>query len=64
MGKDGLSGCEAVVAGGGTVVAQDEETSVVWGMLGAVAAAGVCSAVLPLKEIAPHIASFKTRTAA
>lgn len=64
MGKDGLHGCEAVVAAGGTVVAQDEETSVVWGMPGAVATHGVCSAVLPLDRIASHITNFKTRTAA
>ncbi len=64
MGKDGLNGCEAVVAGGGTVVAQDEETSVVWGMPGAVATHGVCSAVLPLQKIAAHITNMKARTAA
>lgn len=64
MGKDGLSGCEGVVAAGGTVVAQDEESSVVWGMPGAVATHGVCSAVLPLDRIATHITNFKTRTAA
>jgi len=64
MGKDGLKGSEAVVAAGGTIVAQDEETSVVWGMPGAVATAGVCSAVLPLREIAPHITTFKTRAPA
>lgn len=64
MGKDGLKGCEAVVSAGGTVVAQDEATSIVWGMPGAVATHGVCAAVLPLKEIAGYIANFKTRTAA
>lgn len=64
MGKDGLNGCEAVVAAGGTVVAQDEETSVVWGMPGAVATHGVCSAVLPLQDIAAHITNMKARTAA
>ena len=64
MGKDGLSGCEAVVAAGGTVVAQDEETSIVWGMPGAVATEGICSAVLPLRDIATYISNFKTRTAA
>lgn len=64
MGKDGLNGCEAVVEVGGTVVAQDEETSIVWGMPGAVATAGICSAVLPLKDIAPHITNFRARTAA
>ena len=40
---------------GGTVIAQDEETSVVWGMPGSVANAGLCSAVLPLDQIAPKI---------
>lgn len=55
MGSDGLKGGQAVVASGGTVIAQDEPSSVVWGMPGAVATAGVCSAVLPLPEIAPWI---------
>ncbi|MEK9754590.1 MAG: chemotaxis protein CheB [Rhodospirillaceae bacterium] len=57
MGKDGLEGGRAVVAAGGTVIAQDVETSVVWGMPGAVATAGLCSAVLPLDEIAPYVAA-------
>lgn len=52
MGSDGCHGAEAVVKAGGTVVAQDEETSVVWGMPGAVATAGLCSAVLPLDSMA------------
>ena len=56
MGHDGLKGGEALVAAGGTVVAQDEATSVVWGMPGAVATAGLCSAVLPLDEIGPFVA--------
>lgn len=55
MGSDGLKGGQAVVAAGGTVIAQDEATSVVWGMPGAVAHAGICSAVLPLPEIAAYI---------
>ena len=55
MGQDGLLGCETVVEGGGTVIAQDEATSVVWGMPGAVATAGLCSAVLPLDAIAGKI---------
>jgi len=55
MGSDGLKGGQAVVACGGTVIAQDEATSVVWGMPGAVATAGVCSAVLPLGDLAPWI---------
>ena len=55
MGHDGLNGGEAVAKAGGTVIAQDEESSVVWGMPGAVATAGLCSAVLPIKELAPYI---------
>jgi two-component system chemotaxis response regulator CheB len=43
------------VAAGGSVMAQDEATSVVWGMPRSVAQAGLCSAVLPLNEIAPRI---------
>ncbi len=55
MGSDGLKGGQAVIAAGGTVIAQDEATSVVWGMPGAVATAGICSAVLPLPEIPQYI---------
>lgn len=51
MGSDGLEGCRRVAAAGGTVLAQDEATSVVWGMPRAVAAAGICSAVLPLPRL-------------
>ena len=61
MGSDGLKGGQAVVACGGTVIAQDEATSVVWGMPGAVATAGLCSAVLPLPNIAPWIIKQATR---
>lgn len=61
MGSDGLKGGQAVVASGGTVIAQDEATSVVWGMPGAVASAGICSAVLPLPEIAPWIIKLAAR---
>ncbi|MBX9245151.1 chemotaxis-specific protein-glutamate methyltransferase CheB [Actinotalea ferrariae] len=52
MGQDGRTGCEAVVAAGGTVVVQDEASSVVWGMPGAVATAGLAHAVQPVEEIA------------
>jgi two-component system, chemotaxis family, protein-glutamate methylesterase/glutaminase len=55
MGHDGLAGGHDVIAAGGSVVAQDEPTSVVWGMPGQVAQAGICSAVLPLPEIAPRL---------
>lgn len=51
MGHDGLDGARDLVAAGGYVIAQDEATSVVWGMPGQVAHAGLCSAVLPLSEI-------------
>ena len=51
MGSDGHAGCERIVQCGGTVIAQDEQTSVVWGMPGAVAVTGLCSAVLPINEI-------------
>ncbi len=55
MGSDGLHGAQAIVAAGGHVMAQDEETSVVWGMPGQVAHAGICSAILPLPDIAPRL---------
>ena len=55
MGADGLAGGKALTAAGGHIIAQDEGTSVVWGMPGQVAHAGLCSAVLPLKEIAPRL---------
>ena len=51
MGHDGLGGGQAIVDSGGMVVAQDEASSVVWGMPGAVATGGLCSAVLPVQEI-------------
>jgi two-component system chemotaxis response regulator CheB len=55
MGADGTSGATDIVAAGGSVIAQDEASSVVWGMPRSVAQAGVCSAVLPLDAIAPKI---------
>lgn len=58
MGQDGLNGGREIVRAGGTVVAQDEPSSVVWGMPGAVATNGLCSAVLPLDRIAPHLRSL------
>lgn len=57
MGQDGMKGAEAVVAAGGRVIAQDEATSVVWGMPGAVTRAGLASAVLPLASIASAVTS-------
>ncbi|MGH6726030.1 MAG: protein-glutamate methylesterase/protein-glutamine glutaminase [Pseudolabrys sp.] len=55
MGSDGLRGSQAIAVAGGSILAQDEGTSVVWGMPGQVAHAGLCSAVLPLSEIAPRL---------
>jgi two-component system chemotaxis response regulator CheB len=55
MGQDGLVGTKRVIEAGGSAVAQDEATSVVWGMPGAVAQAGLCHAVLPLPRIAPKL---------
>jgi two-component system, chemotaxis family, protein-glutamate methylesterase/glutaminase len=52
MGADGSRGSQALAAAGGTILAQDEASSVVWGMPGQVANLGLCSAVLPLDEIA------------
>jgi two-component system chemotaxis response regulator CheB len=55
MGQDGLRGSEAVHDAGGSVFAQDEATSVVWGMPGFVARAGIASQVLPLDRVAQAI---------
>lgn len=64
MGSDGMRGSQALTAAGGSVIAQDEATSVVWGMPGAAAMAGVCSAILPLQDISPFIRRLVLRTAA
>jgi two-component system, chemotaxis family, protein-glutamate methylesterase/glutaminase len=55
MGSDGARGAAEVVAAGGSVIAQDEDTSVVWGMPGAVTKAGLCAAVLPIEQIGPKL---------
>lgn len=55
MGKDGLRGCELIREAGGEVVAQDEESSVVWGMPGYVVQAGLANRELPLLQIAQEI---------
>lgn len=51
MGHDGRDGSKRVQSEGGTIIAQDEASSVVWGMPGAVAQAGICHKVAPLKEL-------------
>ncbi len=55
MGSDGMRGGKEIVAAGGSIIAQDEASSVVWGMPGAAAHAGICSAILPLDQIAPKL---------
>ena len=55
MGSDGMRGGKEVVAAGGSIIAQDEATSVVWGMPGSAATAGICAAVLPLDRIGPQL---------
>ncbi len=64
MGSDGQKGATEVVEAGGTIIAQDEATSVVWGMPGAVATSGLCSAVLPIQEIGPNVRKLVMRSAA
>ena len=55
MGQDGLAGCRALAAAGGMVMAQDEASSVVWGMPGAVARAGLATALAPPEDIAARL---------
>lgn len=55
MGKDGLRGSQLIVDAGGSVVVQDQQSSVVWGMPGFVANAGIAERVLPLNQIAPEL---------
>ena len=55
MGSDGMRGGKEIVAAGGSVIAQDEASSVVWGMPGAAANAGICAAILPLNQIAQKL---------
>ncbi len=64
MGSDGLKGCRAVRERGGSVLAQDQATSAVWGMPGAVAQAGLAHKVLPLDAIAGEIVRMASRAAA
>lgn len=56
MGQDGLLGCNHVRSAGGAVIVQDEESSVVWGMPGLVAQAGLASAIMPVPDLAHEIA--------
>jgi two-component system chemotaxis response regulator CheB len=58
MGQDGLRGCEAIRHAGGRVIVQDEASSVVWGMPGAVVRADLAHEILPLNRIAARIAQL------
>lgn len=60
MGSDGCKGSRTVVEAGGTVLAQDEASSVVWGMPGAVARAGLCAALLPPPQLAAKVNAMFT----
>ncbi len=64
MGSDGMKGCRAIREQGGSVLAQDQATSTVWGMPGAVAQAGLAQKVLPLDAIAGEIVRMAVRAAA
>jgi two-component system chemotaxis response regulator CheB len=55
MGSDGLAGCRLIREHNGTILAQDRQTSAVWGMPGVVAQAGLAHRILPLNAIAPEI---------
>jgi len=55
MGKDGAESCKYLIESNGRMIAQDEKTSIVWGMPGVVAMDGLCSAVLPLDSIGPWV---------
>lgn len=58
MGRDGLAGARSLAAAGAPVIVQDEGTSTVWGMPGAIAREGLARAILPLDGIAPAICVF------
>lgn len=58
MGHDGAAGARAIADAGGSVIAQDEASSVVWGMPGAAASVGACAAILPPIEIAETVSKL------
>jgi len=55
MGQDGLIGCEHIKKNGGRVFAQDKDSSVVWGMPGAVVSNNLADCVLPLEQLAAEV---------
>lgn len=62
MGQDGLRGCQSIRDRNGQILAQDEASSVVWGMPGFVVNAGLADAVLPLVQIMAEIVRRVSRT--
>ena len=58
MGADGREGARIIAGANGTVIAQDEASSVVWGMPGAVAQAGLASAILPIQSIGLEVRKY------
>lgn len=64
MGRDGLDGAAAIHAAGGRVLVQDHATSVVWGMPGCIAEAGLADAILPLEQIPEHLIAACSQTSA
>jgi two-component system chemotaxis response regulator CheB len=62
MGSDGMAGCRMIREHGGAVLAQDQASSVVWGMPGAVANTGLANKVLSLNDLAPEIVRLASRT--
>lgn len=60
MGQDGLLGCDCIREAGGQIIVQDEASSVVWGMPGFVARAGLADKILPLSELGGEI-SWRAR---
>jgi two-component system chemotaxis response regulator CheB len=61
MGSDGMLGCRVIRDRGGVVIAQDEASSTVWGMPGAVVQAGLAQKVLPLHDIGFEILRLANR---
>jgi two-component system chemotaxis response regulator CheB len=62
MGSVGFAGARLIREQGGTVLAQDQATSAIWGMPGAVARAGLAERILPIQEIAPELIRLASRT--
>jgi two-component system chemotaxis response regulator CheB len=62
MGRDGERGSKVIRDAGGDIYVQDDATSVVWGMPGAVAGAGLADKILPLPQIGPALANALSRS--